>query len=238
VSGRLQPVDYAQIDSAGVLEADWAFYRQPWVPVGTYPHVAQFDGGRVEATQRPTNLPHGRPVAVLPAFNISGYVWIGQNPSTDADEYHMQGEISYGCTGSNVMTGQVLALVRLNAGKWEQIGRRAFTDTTLPTPGGAAVTTTCVPWAFPLTQASRFQPGGMYYESAAAGELGVSTEILPDFESSPFYGGPQTIFVDWMILLPGPGAGTIPPLRQSQRDDIRASQLTSRQRSIRQNAYL
>jgi hypothetical protein len=30
----------------------------------------------------------------------------------------------------------------------------------------------------------------------------------------------------------------IPPLRQSQRDDIRASQLTSRQRSIRQNAYL
>jgi hypothetical protein len=32
--------------------------------------------------------------------------------------------------------------------------------------------------------------------------------------------------------------GTRPRIRQSQRDDIRASQLTSRQRSIRQNAYL
>jgi hypothetical protein len=237
VSTRLQPVDYAQIDSAGVLEADWAFYRQPWVPVGSYPYVAEDDGGRVDATQRPTNISHGRPVAVLPAFDIRGYSCVKQNPSTGANEYQMQGEISYGCTGTNVMTGQVLALVQFNTAtsKWEQIGRRAFTDETPPTPGGAAVTTTCIPWGFPLTQASRFEPGGMYYEAAANGRLGVSTELLPDFESSPFYGGPQTISVYWMALLP---CGGLPPLRNTQRDDARGNQRTSRQLSNRNAAYL
>jgi hypothetical protein len=76
-----------------------------------------------------------------------------------------------------------------------------------------------------------------YQEKADAGDFGLGIRWTPNPQTCGPESRPWSIDVSYVAMfIPDPGV--LPPLRQSQRDDIRASQLTSRQRSIRQSAYL